>query len=120
MAAVAVADNWRNVLREPLERISLVFIVPSSNVAKVFAEKIPVPYSGRKMKPGWFLRPAPHYSTESGEDLSGSCNNEGSANALAFWMAINEKFDSEDRIDSSALRALSFFFCEVFRIVEAA
>src|SRR5881398_2823817 len=29
-AAVAAADNWRNVLREPLERISLVFIRPSS------------------------------------------------------------------------------------------
>jgi len=29
---------------------------------------------------------------------------------LAFWAAIAEKFDGEDRIDSSARRALSFFF----------
>src|SRR6267143_3368786 len=64
------------------------------------------------MKPGRFIRPAPHYSTEFGEDLSTSCKTVESAIALAFWMAINEKFDGEDRIDSRAWRALNFLFCE--------
>jgi hypothetical protein len=48
---------------------------------------------------------APHYSTESGEDLSTSCKTVESAMALAFWMAINEQFDGKDRIDSSGWRA---------------
>jgi hypothetical protein len=59
---------------------------------------------------GLSVRPAPHYSTESGEDLSTSCNTNGSANALAFWMAINEKFDGWERIDSRIRHALGSWF----------
>jgi hypothetical protein len=36
IAAVAAADNWRNVLREPFESISSLFIRSSSNV-RVFS-----------------------------------------------------------------------------------
>src|SRR5438876_11468498 len=93
-AAVATADNWRNALREPLERISLAFVRPSSN-AQIVSANLP---ALRRNKSG--RRLTPHYSTESKEDLRASCNTDGPASvALYFWMAGNEKFDSEDRID---------------------
>ncbi len=36
------------------------------------------------------------------------CIRHESVCALAFWMAINEKFDGQDRIDCLARDALSF------------
>jgi hypothetical protein len=39
-----------------------------------------------------------------------SCIRRESAYVLAFWMAINEKFDGDDRIESRARNALNFAF----------
>src|SRR5438309_12026041 len=98
IAAVAAADNWRNALREPLERISLVFIRPSSN-SQIFSRQS-CRRSVAARRAGYFTRPTPHYSTESRDDLRASCKTERvDEPPLTFWMEINEEFDGEDRID---------------------
>src|SRR5437879_3235130 len=102
-AAVAAADNWRNVLREPLERISLVFIRPSST-RKSFP--VILLLSAATRAAGLFTRHTPHYSTESMEDLRASCNTDGPASVpLYFWMAGNEKFDGEEDRKSTRLNS---------------
>src|SRR5712664_3944582 len=74
IAAVAAADNWRNVLREPFESVSLFFIRPSSDVRVFSMERS--------------TRSAPHYSTESGDDLSSSRGRRRSAHAPGFRPAL--------------------------------
>ncbi len=54
------------------------------------------------------MRPAPHYSTELGEDLRGNRTSHESVGELEFWMAISETFDGQNRIDSIERHALRF------------
>src|SRR5882762_10385889 len=68
IAAVAAADNWRNALREAFESTSLLFIRPSSQVRKFSVEKSDSACKCNRIG----FRPAHHYSTESGDDLSAS------------------------------------------------
>src|SRR5439155_24849121 len=96
-AAVAAADNWRNVLREPLDRISLVFIRPSSNTQIVSGNLAALRRnkSGRIISPG--LRPLWHRI--DGRFKSQFQHGWAGERPRVILDGGNEIFDGEDRID---------------------
>jgi hypothetical protein len=44
----------------------------------------PAAFLWRQERPDYFIRRTPYYNTESGEDLSASCNTDGSANSTCI------------------------------------
>src|SRR5207249_7716172 len=96
-AAVAAADNWRNVLREPLERISLVFTRPSST-----RQSFPVILllSAATRAAGLFHPAyAPLQHRVDGGFKSQLQDGRAGERPPVFFDGGNEKFDGEDRID---------------------